>query len=153
MLGKLNLNEVDALLETEVIGRIGCSIHNKTHIVPVYYAYDGKYIYGVSKEGNKIDIMRKNPQVCFEVEHVENLAHWKTAVVQGEFEEVKDKEERKKILQIIHARSMPVIMGEIAHLSPYWPFQPSDINSIEGVVYRIAIKEKEGRFEKNEIKS
>jgi uncharacterized protein len=43
----------------------------------VTYAFDGKYIYGQTNEGLKLDLMRRNPFVCFEVDSILNMANWK----------------------------------------------------------------------------
>jgi len=62
MIGKLNAKQIDEFLQKHFVGRIGCYDGNEVFIVPVSYAYDGKYIYVRSFEGKKIDIMRKIPK-------------------------------------------------------------------------------------------
>src|SRR5215210_2019710 len=80
MIGKLNDTEIEEVLYDQVIGRIGCHADNIPYIVPVSYAYDGRYIYIHSKRGMKLNIMRKNPNICFEVEIFENMANWRTVI-------------------------------------------------------------------------
>lgn len=46
MIGKLDQSEIETLLRSEVIGRIGCHAEGQIYIVPVAYVYDGKSIYG-----------------------------------------------------------------------------------------------------------
>lgn len=70
MLGELNTEQIELLLKSEVIGRIGCCADNKVYVVPVTYAYDGTHVYAHSKEGMKIRMMRKSPEVCFEVDQM-----------------------------------------------------------------------------------
>ena len=147
MLGKLNNTEIEEVLHNQILGRIGCSANDVTYIVPTSYAYEDNYIYAHSKNGKKLDIMRENPKVCFEVEAFSHMADWKTVIVWGRFEEITDALERKNALQILHRRHLPLIPSETVKLSQYWPFTPGDINSIGGTVYRIAIEEKTGRFE------
>jgi uncharacterized protein len=65
MMGKLDNNQIEDLLQHEIIGRIGCHADGVTYVVPISYAYDGKYIYGHTEEGMKINIMRKNPRDLF----------------------------------------------------------------------------------------
>lgn len=147
MLGQLNISEIEEVLKGQVIGRIGCHADDTTYIVPVSYAYDGHYVYVRSKDGLKIEIMRKSPKVCFEVEAVHDMGNWKTVIAWGTFEEITNSEERRAGLQKLNSRRLPMVNSELSRLSPQWPFEPHDLNSIEGVVYRILLKEKTGRFE------
>src|SRR5476651_2664138 len=96
MFGKLNANEIGEVLKHQILGRIGCHSGDITYIVPISYAYDGEYVYAHTQEGLKMEIMRQNPQVCFEVELLENMANWKTVIAWGEFEEIKEEAERRK---------------------------------------------------------
>lgn len=150
MLGKLNNAEIEEVLKGQLLGRIACHADDTIYIVPVSYAYDGQYVYVRSKDGMKIDIMRKNPQVCFEVEALRDMGDWQTVVAWGTFEEITNSEERKAALQKLNNRHLPSINSELSRLSMHWPFEPADLNSIEGVVYRIDLKEKTGRFESQE---
>jgi nitroimidazol reductase NimA-like FMN-containing flavoprotein (pyridoxamine 5'-phosphate oxidase superfamily) len=147
MFGNLSTVEIDDFIKHQVVGRIGCHDDNITYVVPISFAYDGNYVYGHTEEGLKINIMRKNPKVCFEVDHLENMANWKSVICQGEFEELTDADGRNAALKILLERPLPFITSKTVQLSPQWPFPPSDYSLIEGVVYRILIKEKTGRFE------
>lgn len=51
--------QIEHVLHSLIIGRIGCHTDNRTYVVPVTYAYNGKYICGHTKEGLKINMMRK----------------------------------------------------------------------------------------------
>ena len=150
MLGKLDNEQIESLLKHNIIGRLGFCENGKSYVLPISYAYDGKYIYCHSFEGRKLEVMRKFPQVCFQVDKMANMANWESLLVWGKFEEIKDPEERKAALSILLDRILPVISSETVHLSPDWPFPPRDINKIEGIVFRIKVDEKSGRFEKAE---
>lgn len=151
MLGVLDRNEIEEVLTKQLVGRIGCHARDTTYIVPVSYAYDGKYIYGHTGEGMKIEFMRINPAVCFEVEEIKDMANWKSVVSWGQFEELNDHEERKKGLHALANRLLPLISSETTHLTPHWPFQSNDIHTIKGIVFRIELHTKSGRFENNSV--
>jgi nitroimidazol reductase NimA-like FMN-containing flavoprotein (pyridoxamine 5'-phosphate oxidase superfamily) len=153
MLGKLSMSEIEELLHHQLIGRIGCHFEDTMYVVPISYAYDGHYIYCHTHEGMKIDLMRKNPRVCFEVDHMQNMANWQSVISWGEFEELNDEEERSNALHKLHERILPMIASETTHLSVDWPFTPTEINKIEGVTFRILLGEKTGRFEKTHIQA
>lgn len=84
-------DEIDELLAGQPIGRIGCHADGVTYVVPVIHAYDGEFIYVASVEGRKVEMMRANPSVCFEVDEYEGAAAgWRSVIVQGVFEELDD---------------------------------------------------------------
>jgi hypothetical protein len=147
MLGVLNAGEIERLLERQIIGRIGCSNGSKTYIVPISYAYDGECVYCHTHEGMKIEYMRRNPNVCFEVDHQHNMANWQSIIAWGVFEELTDSEQRVKALHKLHERILPFIASETVQLSPDWPFPPEELNKITGITFRIHLTEKTGRFE------
>lgn len=149
MLGKLTTPEIERLLTKEVVGRVGCTDGHMVYVVPISYAYDGEYIYCHTHEGLKVDIMRKNPVVCFEVDHLQNMANWESVVAHGRFEELIDRELRNHALHRLHGRVLPLVSSETTHLSKDWPFPPVDFDRIKGVTFRIRLEEKTGRFEKS----
>ena len=53
------------------------------------YAYDGNSVYVASIAGQKIEMMRENSHVCFEVDTYA-AAGWRSAIVQGVFEELEE---------------------------------------------------------------
>lgn len=149
MFGKLSSEDIESLLHTQLVGRIGCTYKNKSYVVPISYAYDGQFIYAHTSEGMKIDMMRKNPDVCFQVDDTKDLSNWQSVIVWGEFEELSKDPERTEALKQLTSRIIPFISSETMHLTSQWPFQDADdISKISGVVFRIRVTEKTGRFEK-----
>ncbi len=148
MIGKLENEEIEQLLTHQLVGRIGCHANDITYVVPVSYAYDGKYIYVHTLKGMKIDIMKKNPKVCFQIDDTKNLTNWKCVICWGEFEELVTEEQRKLALQILSDRVLPILSSETMHITPEWPFSSENNEMIEGFFFRIRLTEKTGRFEK-----
>ena len=150
MFGTLQNEEIETMLSSQLIGRIGCNSNNTTYVVPISYAYDGEFIYSLTREGMKINIMRQNPNVCFEVEDIPNLGNWKSVICWGAYEELPNRAERHHALELLHDRHLPVITSATTKLSPTWPFKPANIDSIRGVVFRIRLYKKTGKYEKQE---
>ncbi|MGZ5191641.1 MAG: pyridoxamine 5'-phosphate oxidase family protein [Flavisolibacter sp.] len=150
MLGILESSEIEKVLNSQIVGRIGCHADGITYIVPISYGYDGVYIYGRSLEGMKTSIMRKNPQICFEVDDMKDMANWKSVITWGVFEELDEVTERDNALKILVNRVLPLVSSETTHLSQHWPFPDQDLNNISGIVFRIRLTEKTGRFESTE---
>jgi len=98
----LTREEIDELLREQVVGRVGCHVDGLTYVVPLIYAYDGEALYVASIEGRKIEMMRANPSVCFEVDEY-SPAGWRSAIVQGDYEELEG-EDVTKALDLLQRR-------------------------------------------------
>lgn len=151
MLGKLSPQEIDEVLFEGKLGRIGCSDGQKTYIVPISYVYDGKFIIAHSVNGLKIQMMRSNPSVCFEVEEVKNHLNWRTVVVWGTYEEITNELERYEGMKLFVDRMMKLKISSTAQPPEISnervrPHQPG---SVRPIIYRIRVREKSGRYEKN----
>jgi len=151
MLGTLQPVQIEKVLKDGLVGRIGCHVDGKTYVVPISYAYDGEFIYCHTYEGQKTAIMRKNPNICFEVEEIKDMANWKTVILQGEFLEPEEQNERNKAMNSLLKRYLPIISSETTHLGKHWPFHSQHETEIDGIVFKIKINEKYGRFESGEF--
>jgi nitroimidazol reductase NimA-like FMN-containing flavoprotein (pyridoxamine 5'-phosphate oxidase superfamily) len=94
--------------------------------------------------------MRKHSAVCFEVDHLDNMANWQSVIAHGQFDEIRDSGLRKEALHRLFDRKLPFINSETMRLSKEWPFVPVDVNKIDGVTFRIRLEEKTGRYERME---
>jgi hypothetical protein len=147
MFGKLSSVQIEKVIAENVVGRLGCHADGKSYVVPISYAYDGQSIYARTFEGLKISMMRKNPNVCFQIDEMENMANWKSVVTWGIYEELKNEQERNEGLEKLISRMLPEISSETVKLSPQWPFPTNDFSKIRGIIFRIRLTEKTGRFE------
>jgi len=82
--------EINDFLHEQVVGRVGCHVDGRTYVVPIIYAWDGGCAYVYSIEGQKISMMRDNPNVCFEVDEYLAGGGWRSVIVQGTYEELQD---------------------------------------------------------------
>ncbi len=57
-------------------------------MVPVYFVYEGEWIYVFSTFGKKIEWMRANPKVCVEIEEKVGESEWISVLVNGLYEEL-----------------------------------------------------------------
>lgn len=150
MFGDLGEDAIEVILHHQIIGHIACHANELTYIVPISYAYDNGCVYAHTHEGMKINMMRQNPKVCFEVYRMENMGNWQSVIAWGNFEEITDKNERAAALNILLKRDLPIISSKTVQLTKEWPFVPEDLNTIEGIVFRIKLNIKTGRYERTE---
>jgi nitroimidazol reductase NimA-like FMN-containing flavoprotein (pyridoxamine 5'-phosphate oxidase superfamily) len=99
---ELDREEIDAFLREQVVGRIGCHADGVTYVVPVIYAYDGEAVYAHTIVGQKVAMMRANPDVCFEVDEYD-AGSWRSVIVQGRYEELEGAES-ERVLGLLSAR-------------------------------------------------
>ncbi len=126
---------IERLLRTALVGRIACCATEfdgqaRPYVVPLAYGYDGDYVYAFSGPGRKIEIMRAQPLVSFEVDEAIAEDRWSSVIADGEFEELTDETGRR------HAHG--VLFGENSAVPEFRPDQ---------IVYQIRLTRKTGRFE------
>ena len=148
MLGKLTITQINNILSGQLVGRLACTDGKQPYIIPMTYYYDGKYIYGQTNYGLKMRILRKNPNVCFEVDVMTDMRNWQSVLVYGKFEELKNKE-AEKARNILFDNVFPLLTSSTVHPFGHEVTQKvNDSTRIKFVVYRIKIKKMTGRFEK-----
>lgn len=152
MLGMLSKDQILHVLQSQIVGRIGCYADNEMYIVPVTYAYHKDYLYAHSKEGLKVQMMRKNPRVCFQVDCIENMANWRSVILWGEYEELKSEKEQKMGMKIMADRLIPYMTSETVRPSEGFSHPPEVIEKgFKAVAYRIKVIRSSGRYEKTTI--
>lgn len=126
---------IEDLLRTSIVGRIACCGHGnvgdgRPYLVPLGYGYDGESIYAHSAPGRKLDLMRAEPRVTFEVDVAEAADRWRSVIAEGTFEEITDPVERQQALSVIYRPpdEIPVLAPQI-------------------VVVRIRVTHRSGRYE------
>ena len=148
MLGKLTNEEIDKVLKSNVVGRIGCYANQQIYVVPITYHYDGEFVIGHTIEGMKIELLRQNPACCLEVDEVTSLSDWQSVVVWGNYEELAG-EEAAHAQEALLNRLSPLMDEERDH--PGRMGLSSSKRTItqtnNPIVYRIRLNKKTGRFE------
>jgi hypothetical protein len=60
---------IDEIIRRAQVLRLGLCAQGEPYIVPVCFGYDGQRVYVHSAtEGRKLDILQRNPRVCFEID-------------------------------------------------------------------------------------
>lgn len=93
--------EIWDLVETGSFGHLGCHADGETYVVPISYARDGDRLVGMTSAGRKIEMMRRNPNVCVQVDEVRSLTQWRSAILWGTFEELSGNERNEAVGRLI----------------------------------------------------
>jgi nitroimidazol reductase NimA-like FMN-containing flavoprotein (pyridoxamine 5'-phosphate oxidase superfamily) len=149
MLGVLSDVEIENLLSTEVVARIGCHAQGRTYVVPVTYVYEGGSLLVQSADGLKIRMMQQNPLVCVEVDHVDDLANWRSVIAWGRFEELFGYDATAALAQL-RERLKPLVVSQTTPGAETLAEGEKPVRRGNGhaAVYRIQLFEKTGRFER-----
>ncbi len=128
-------DQIEDLLRTAIVGRIACCAHGepgdgRPYLVPLAYGYDGESIYAHSGPGRKLDFMRAEPRVTFEVDHATASDRWQSVVAEGTFEEITNPQERHTALRTLYP--LPVVIPDLG---------------VNTVVFRLRLTSKSGRYE------
>lgn len=100
------------IMKEAMVCRIGLSDNNTPYIIPMNFGFSDNYLYIHSAiEGKKIDIIKKNNNVCFEVDieselvTAENPCNWSmkfySVIGFGKASFIDDMDEKRKALNII----------------------------------------------------
>jgi nitroimidazol reductase NimA-like FMN-containing flavoprotein (pyridoxamine 5'-phosphate oxidase superfamily) len=142
MLGELTAEEIDSVLHSEAIGRIGCYAFGRPYVVPITYAFDGVAVYGHSREGLKLRMMRSHPTVCFEVDRFDSLSSWRSVIAIGTFSEL-EPSEAGIAMQLLRRRLAPLVPSATS-----LPDGRLHSSALPWSVFRILLGERSGRFER-----
>jgi nitroimidazol reductase NimA-like FMN-containing flavoprotein (pyridoxamine 5'-phosphate oxidase superfamily) len=104
--------EIDAILQAAQVCRIAMAAGDSPYVVPVNFAVSNHHLYfHCAKSGKKIDLLRKNPSVCFEVDIPGDLRvadtaclcsmKYKSVIGFGEAYFIEGADEKKKALNIL----------------------------------------------------
>ena len=127
-------DEIEQLLRTAIVGRIACCGHGavgdgRPYLVPLAYGYDGEAVYAHSGPGRKLDLMRAEPRVTFEVDEAQAPDRWRSVIVEGTFEEIDDPRQRTTALAVIYGSTAIPDLGS------------------QTVVFRLRLTSRSGRYE------
>ena len=131
--------EMHAQLQRESFGHLGCARDGRPYVVPMNYAYDGKEFYFFTTQGMKTQYIDANPQVCLQVEEITDSTHWRSVMVIGRAEELTDKEDTERAMQLITERNPSLIPAISATQIDTWG------RAVDIALYRITPELIDGR--------
>ena len=97
--------EIVALLKRGRTGHLGCSRDGHPYVVPMNYAFDSECLYFFTTEGTKTEYISANPEVCFQVEEVEDVRNWSSVMAIGRAERLDKPEEMEHAMRLLADRN------------------------------------------------
>jgi nitroimidazol reductase NimA-like FMN-containing flavoprotein (pyridoxamine 5'-phosphate oxidase superfamily) len=71
------------MLKRNHVGRLAYSFRDRVNIVPLHYVYSDGWIYGRTSVGDKVNKVRHNRWVAFEIDEIEDRFEWRSVVARG----------------------------------------------------------------------
>ena len=105
--------EIEEILARATVGRLGLADGGEPYVVPLNFVYGNGCIYfHAGLEGRKIEMLNKNPRVCFEVDELTEIvvnreascfstAHYRSVIALGTARFLESAEEKMDALDLL----------------------------------------------------
>jgi nitroimidazol reductase NimA-like FMN-containing flavoprotein (pyridoxamine 5'-phosphate oxidase superfamily) len=87
---ELTSEEMHEILARNHVGRIAYSFHDRVDIRPIHYVYSDNWVFGRTSQSDKLEVLRHNQWVAFEVDEVQGPFDWMSVVAHGSFYRLSD---------------------------------------------------------------
>jgi len=129
----LNEDQARDLIAGKHFAHLGCVLEDGTpYVLPINYLLKNDSIYIHSLLGTKVKALRRNSRACVQVEDIRSPYRWRSAIAYGEFEEIRDKEERAGVIGDL--------LAEFDTLTPVEGLEAENSGREDVVVFRIRIR-------------
>jgi uncharacterized protein len=96
---EMGSTEMHELLRRANYGHLGCSREGHPYVVPIHYVHRSDDFYFFTTEGMKTEYISANPEVCLQVEEVQDPFNWQSVIVTGKVELLTRQEDIERALQ------------------------------------------------------
>lgn len=141
-----DMSLIEAVIKQSQVCRLAMVDQDKPYVIPMSFGYDGSLYFHSALEGRKIEVLKKNPQVCFEFDEVTKLVKNKDACEWGmAFKSVIGEGEAVFVEDITQkAHGLGVIMAQYSNRSFEFPKESMEKTAvIKVVITRITGKQGE----------
>ena len=137
-------NEIEEIINCAKVCRVAMCVDNRPYVVPFSFGYkDNTLFFHSAREGMKVDMLKQNPNVCFEIdieyeiERTDTACTWnnkyRSVIGFGTASFVEEKAEKKRALDIL-----------LNHYSEK-TYEYTDESLDEVLVIKIEIERKSGK--------
>lgn len=147
----LDENACRAILENDYLGHLSYIYQNRPFVVPITYFYDAErnVIICYSAEGHKMNAMRKNNEVAFNIVDVDGLTQWKSVMVHGKFEQLFGSDAKSYLHVFSLGIKNLIAEKELKELSFISEFSSKAVNENIPMIFTISVEEMTGKMRKD----
>jgi nitroimidazol reductase NimA-like FMN-containing flavoprotein (pyridoxamine 5'-phosphate oxidase superfamily) len=142
---EMSSKDIFELLQKVGYGHLGCIHEGRPYVLPMQYYLKDSDIYLFTTEGMKTHDLDANPALCLQVEEVNDLEHWRSAIVTGEAERLTEQSDIDQVMHLAKARN-PSLSPAINRT---WIDAQGRAEAIK--VYRVHPTEMTGRMTSREV--
>jgi len=148
MRGSLTTDQIENIFKSQAICRIGFSDGLQPYVIPMTYYYDGKAIYCQTYPGKKMDLIKKNPRVCVQVDIIGSMNNFQSAMANGVIE-ILHEEDANAARALLYENIMTLMTNtRVHHFGGENANEAEIINIEKPVMIKIVLKDVAGIFEK-----
>lgn len=136
---EMSSKEILDLLQKKGYGHLGCIHKGKPYVTPMHFYLKDEDIYIFTTEGMKSHDMDADPDVCLQVEEIQDSEHWRSVIVTGRAEHIKEQQEIDQAIQFIKTQNSTLSPA----INRTWIDAEGRAENIE--IYRIHPTEMSGR--------
>ncbi|HLT96468.1 MAG TPA: pyridoxamine 5'-phosphate oxidase family protein [Acidimicrobiia bacterium] len=126
-----------ALLSTARVGHLAVISEGDPYVAPISFVLIGEAIYVRTASGKRIEAMKANPRVCFEVSKMDDATgDWESVIVWSTAEFVDDDRTSQEVIAAFHDKYRDVLGS---------PLNPGRVVPEDIYVVRFPIEISEGR--------
>ncbi len=135
------------ILRHNYVGRLAFIAEGKPFTVPITYFFDpsDNSIISYSGQGHKIDAMRKNHSVSLQVDEIQSVHNWESALVHGTFEELEGSAAKQKLHRFAEGVKSIIHSKERKEVEFINEFSSKEYSGENSIVYRIKVLEVTGK--------
>lgn len=147
----LDQNASLAILKNDYLGHLSYIYQNRPFVVPITYFYDAErnVIICYSAEGHKMNAMRKNNEVAFNIVDVDGLTQWKSVMVHGKFEQLFGSDAKSYLHVFSLGIKNLIAEKELKELSFISEFSSKAVNENIPMIFTISVEEITGKMRKD----
>ena len=102
---EMSSKEIHELLHQVGYGHLGCVHEGKPYVIPMRYYLEDLDIYLFTTVGMKTHDIDANPEVCLQVEQIDDPLHWRSVIVNGRASRLTIKQDIDRAMHFIKQRN------------------------------------------------
>ena len=102
---EMGQKEIQGFLQQVGYGHLGYIHEGKPYVMPMHYYFEDSDIYLFTTEGMKTRDIDVNPEICLQVEEIQDPLHWRSVIVTGRAERLTKQQDIDHAMQLIKGRN------------------------------------------------
>lgn len=98
---EMGQKEIQELLHKVGYGHLGCIHEGKPYVMPMNYYLEDADIYLFTTVGMKTHDIDASPEICLQVEEIDDPLHWRSVIVNGRASRLTQQQDIDRVMHLI----------------------------------------------------